>query len=135
MDHVLSFNVTRSIILMHLNPFLMLYSFLLYGTMSTVISLITFLPGHSMVLNRSRKESPQSWLSIPPWCLCQGRLPLLSMSNLRKYLPKEVSPKIPESQWMQNLTLAKLKLARNNNHLLGVAIKLLGYFVYKPCCP
>ena len=70
-------------------------------------------------------KAHNSLLSVLHWCLCQGRFPLLVMSDLRKFLPREVSSRIPANA---KHTIAKVQSAGNNNSL-EFPSKVSGYYV------
>ena len=127
MDLVLLFSFTISYILMYLNPFLMLYSFSYRGQWVCYV-VTSFLIIHWS--STTVKESPQVLaLSLPPMFMSR-QVPTICNVWFKKISSKRSFSKKPTILANAKLdTVVKLQLARNNNHLLGVDLKLSCYFV------
>ena len=124
---MLLFSFTISYILMHLNPFMMLYSFSYKGQwVCFVVTSFLVIQWSSIAV----KESPQVLaLSPPPMFTSRQVLTICNVwfekiSSKKSFSKK---PRIPANAKLY--TMAELQLVGNNNHLLGVDLKLSCYFV------
>ena len=124
---MLLFSFTISYILMHLNPFMMLYSFSYKGQwVCFVVTSFLVIQWSSIAV----KESPQVLALSPPPMFTSRQVLTICNVWFEKISSKKSFSKKPRILANAKLyTMAELQLVGNNNHLLGVDLKLSCYFV------